>query len=610
MTFPCFGAFPDARGVNFRLLVGDVPTLDQRSVRLVVHSGRRAGEYDMPPAQDAVSQLRLNGAAPGDRYSYRLEDGALKPDPASRFQPSGVHEASEVIDATFEWHDASWHCPTPEDLVVYELHVGTFTEEGTFDAARRRLGDLRALGITAIELMPVADFGGSRNWGYDGVALFAPSRNYGRPDNLRTLVDEAHVLGLAVILDVVYNHLGPEGAYLPAFYPSYVTDRYETPWGRAINLDGPGSSTVRRFIIDNAVHWVREYHLDGLRLDATHALHDHSPVSLAAELAAQVRRAVPWPVLLHAEDHRNLASIVLPPDEDAWGFDGVWADDFHHILRRLVAGDTHGYYRDYQGTTTELAATLRQGWFYTGQQSVHRNRSRGTDASRVRMQRAIVCLQNHDQVGNRAAGERLHHQIDAATWRAASTVLLTAPMTPLIFMGQEWAASTPFLYFTNLEPWIGSSVTEGRRREFKDFPGFDPVRDVADPQERSTFERSQLRWEERTQPAHAGSLALYSSLLKLRAENPALQASADAAGEAWPAGEAALIMRRAKQFLIVALFRGAEDVHYGAYVPDGATPRLMLSSEDPRFALDPEPQEIGAARIGFKRAGAVVLQLA
>jgi maltooligosyltrehalose trehalohydrolase len=267
---------------------------------------------------------------------------------------------------------------------------------------------------------------------------------------LRALVDDAHALGLSVMLDVVYNHLGPEGAYITQFNPNYVTNRHATAWGSAINLDGCGSGLVRRFILDNAKHWIREYHVDGLRLDATHALVDDGPVTLVAELAADVRREAAWPVTLHAEDHRNLAAILHATQEGGWGLDGVWADDFHHIIRRLVAGDSRGYYQDYEGTAAELADTIRQGWLYAGQPTRRTNVPRGSDASRVLMRQSIVCIQNHDQIGNRAEGERLHHQVDLATWRAASVLVLTVPMTPLLFMGQEWGASSPFQYFTDL----------------------------------------------------------------------------------------------------------------------------------------------------------------
>ena len=610
MTCPTFGAIPDERGARFSVMVAPDATVPSRSVELVIHSGRGAGVHDVGPAGGGVREAWIAGVRPGDRYSYRL-DGALRPDPASRFQPEGVHGPSEVIDSgAYLWRDDEWRGLSLGPLVVYELHVGTFTPEGTFDAARRCLPHLRSLGVTAIELMPLADFAGARNWGYDGVALFAPARVYGRPDDLRALVDAAHAVGLGVILDVVYNHLGPEGAYLPQFNPDYITDRHATPWGGAVNLDGRGSEVVRRFVIDNAVHWIREYHLDGLRLDATHALIDESPVHLVAELGAAVRAAARWPVVLHAEDHRNLATIVQPPGEGGWGLDGVWADDYHHVVRRLMAGDSYGYYEDFQGTTEELATTIRQGWLYTGQPSRHMKCPRGTDPSRVPMRASVVCLQNHDQVGNRAGGDRLHHAIDLAAWRAATTVLLTSPMTPLLFMGQEWAAGTPFLYFTDLEPGLGRAVTEGRRKEFKSFPGFAAQREVPDPQDEVTFRASTLRWQERRAPAHAATLALYTRLLALRRTHTALQASEDACGESWVVGSHAVLIRRAAAtdtFLVVASFRGETFVDLSEYVSELEFD-MVLTTEDAAFAPDAVPVLISGSSVSFRRPGAAVLR--
>ena len=613
MTFPFFGACPDELGILFRVMAASPATAPRRSVELVIHSGRGAGTYELKPAATSVWSTLVATASPGDRYSYRLDGGELRPDPASRFQPDGVHGPSEIVDPRrYVWHDAEWTGRTAREMVVYELHVGTFTAQGTFDGARRRLPELRDLGVTAIELMPLADFAGSRNWGYDSVALFAPARAYGRPDDLRALVDDAHALGLGVLLDVVYNHLGPEGAYLPQFNTHYITHRHSTPWGGAINLDDCESRLVRDFIIDSALHWVREYHLDGLRFDATHALIDDSPTHLVAELAEHARRAASWPLALHAEDHRNLASIVMPRHDGGWGLDGVWADDYHHILRRLVAGDAHGYYEDYQGTTEELARTIRQGWLYTGQPSKHLNCCRGTDASRVPMQRTVVCLQNHDQVGNRAGGDRLHHQISPEAWRAATVLLLTSPMTPLLFMGQEWAASSPFLYFTDLEPGVGHAVTEGRRREFRDFPGFHSGLEVPDPQAEDTFDRSKLRWDERTSHPHAGSLALHAKLLALRRAYPSLQASDSPYGEAWADGSDAIVIRRAgdaETFVVVVLLRGRGSVDFGRHVVPAQEPEILLTTEDPGFAPDAQPPAIGRSRIEFHRAGAVVLRL-
>ncbi|HXW08426.1 MAG TPA: malto-oligosyltrehalose trehalohydrolase [Vicinamibacterales bacterium] len=611
-----FGVLPDARGATFRLL-----TAGRRAASLVLHSGTARGRYVMPPPCEGVSELWIEGAAAGDRYGYRLDSGPPRPDPASRFQPEGVHGPSQIVDpAAFSWSDRAWRGPSLCDLIVYELHVGTFTTQGSFIGVRDRLEHLRDLGVTAVELMPVADFAGSRSWGYDGVALYAPSRAYGTPDALRALVDRAHALGLAVILDVVYNHLGPEGAYLPEFNPGHLTDRHTTPWGRAVNLDGPDADLVRRFLIDNAVHWIREYHVDGLRLDATHALVDGGPVHFVRELAEQVRSAH-RPVFVHAEDHRNLTAIVSSAG-DGWALDGIWADDFHHAVRTLVCGDSHGYYADFSGTTGELARTLRQGWLYTGEHSHHLDMARGSDPSGVPMFRFVVCAQNHDQIGNRAFGERLHHQVDAATWRAVSTILLTAPMTPLLFMGQEWAASTPFQFFTDLEPALGPLVTAGRRREFRDFPAFqleEARQRIPDPQAESTFAASRLRWEERAEPRHAAVLALYRALLRLRRSTPALSGSTALTGEAVAPDDRSLVVRRAwgpETWWIVAGLRDAAEVTLrGVAVSPDARARweLVLTTEDARFAADPVPAVVDLASgpaVRFERPGAVILRSA
>ena len=610
-----FGAVPFGDGARFRVWAPSARTLT-----LVVRTGAAAGPRLMGRDADGVHDLIVDGVRPGDLYAYRLDDGDERPDPASRFQPEGVHGPSEVVDAAaFAWADRGWRGRPLHDLVVYELHVGTFSPEGTFEGARRRLTHLRDLGVTAVELMPVADFPGSRNWGYDGVSLFAPSRAYGRPDDLRRFVDAAHALGLSVILDVVYNHLGPDGAYLPQFNPQYLTERHETPWGGAVNLDGPGCAMVRRFIVENAVHWVTEYHVDGLRLDATHALMDDGPTHVCAEIADAVRGAAGRHIVLHAEDHRNLSTIAAPRAAGGWGFDGLWADDFHHVVRRLLAGDRHSYYADFEGTTGELAATLRQGWLFTGQHSAHMGEARGTDASGVPMHAAVVCTQNHDQIGNRALGERLHHEISAEQWRAVSALLLAAPMTPLLFMGQEWAASTPFLYFTDHNPDLGRLVTEGRRKEFAGFPAFsdpDARERIPDPQSAETFERSRLRWEELAAPAHAAVLSLYRRLLSLRLEHRALGASAGTSSEAFAPDADTIVVRRCLDgdaVWIAARLRGAGDVALGPLgaAGDGGW-EVLLSTEEPAFAADsvalPVDESPDGPVVRFGRPGAVLLK--
>jgi maltooligosyltrehalose trehalohydrolase len=612
-----FGAIPVAGGVRFRVWAPGA-----RQVTLVIQDGAAAGSWPMGKDDEGVCDRIVDKATAGDHYRYSIDGGDPLPDPASRFLPEGVHGPSEVIDpGTFSWTDTRWRGRALRDLVLYEIHVGTFSPEGTFAGAARRLDALRDLGVTAIEVMPVADFPGMRNWGYDGVALFAPSSAYGRPDDLRRLVDEAHARGISVIMDVVYNHLGPEGSYLAQFNPQYFTDRHKTPWGCGINVDGPGSEMVRRFIIENALHWVREYHVDGLRLDATHAIIDDSPVHIVSELADTVRRSVDRPVIVHAEDERNLAAIVEPRASGGWGLDGVWADDFHHVVRRMIAGDAHGYFADFEGTSDELALTVQQGWLFSGQRSKRSGKPRGTDPSRVPMRSFVVCLQNHDQVGNRAMGDRMHHRISSEAWRAASTLLLTTPMTPLLFMGQEWAASTPFEFFTDLEPDLGRKVTEGRRAEFADFPEFaDPAarEHIPDPQALSTFDASRLRWEERDQPDHARVLALYRALLTLRLDHEALGASDEPAGTSFAPDPDTLIVRRAAGedvFWIVARMGDPGPVDLAAATGESLRDRrwtTVLSTEEPAYAAEPMPihvdDDFDGPLVRFERAGAVILK--
>ena len=610
-----FGAMPSQGGVRFRVWASGA-----RDAQLQLHDGAAAGIHPLAEAGDGLRETWIEGAATGDRYAYVLDGSRPLPDPASRFQPDGVHGPSQVVDpSAFRWRDEGWRSRPVRDLIVYELHVGTFSPEGTFAGVQRRLPYLRDLGVTAVELMPVADFAGRRNWGYDGVALFAPSRAYGTPDDLRQLVDAAHAHGLAVLLDVVYNHLGPEGAYLPRFSRGYLTGKHTTPWGDAVNLD---ARLVRRFILDNAAHWVREYHMDGLRLDATHALIDENPKNIVAELAEVTQAVAGRPIVIHAEDHRNLASMVEDRPLGGWALDGVWADDFHHVVRRLIAGDRHSYFGDFAGTAQELATIICDGWLYSGRHSAHMNGPRGTDPARVPMYRFVVCLQNHDQIGNRAFGDRLHHGIPAETWRAASVLLLTVPMTPLLFMGQEWAASTPFQYFTDLEPDLGRLVTTGRRREFAGFPEFadpDATERIPDPQAESTFTGSRLRWDEQASGEHVRSLALYRALLALRRDEPALSGGTETLGTAVAPDGDTVVMRRSDgraTFWVVCRLKGAGSVDVGAAAVSMGSAhrrlRVILDTEHAEFADGPVSIDVTAGGDGtvirFQRPGAVILQ--
>jgi maltooligosyltrehalose trehalohydrolase len=585
---PTLGACFDDAVVSFRVWA---PTRNQVELVLDPLGAARRCER-LQRSGGGTFAGTFDAVKPGDLYMYLLDGDGPYPDPCSRYQPQGVHGPSAVVDPSkFEWSDHGWQGVRLERAVIYELHVGTFTPAGTFAGVAEQLPYLAGLGITAIELMPVADFPGSRNWGYDGASLFAPCHRYGTPDELRRLVDTAHRAGLAVLLDVVYNHFGPDGAYCTVFSPFYQSSRHQSPWGAAINLDGDHSGPVGAFFIENALHWVHEYHVDGLRLDATHWLMDDSTPHFVSELATRVRESVnDRTVLLVAEDERNVAAIVRRPQEGGWGLDAVWADDFHHHIRRRSAGDRDGYYQDYSGSIADLAATLRQGWFYRGQHSEYAGAPRGTSPAGVPLERMIFCLQNHDQIGNRPFGRRLHHQIDPALFRALSALLLFAPETPLLFMGQEWATSSPFLFFTDHHQELGRLVTEGRRREFSRFQAFadeETRARIPDPQAMSTFEASRLDWDERVRAPHAGMLELYRALLRLRRTEKALEAGTrfdvveiDDDGVALaraPTGGGAL--------LLVAWLRGS-----GAYAYDRQGPRipgqrwnLVLSTEEPRF---------------------------
>ncbi len=605
---PSLGAWIDDGGTRFRVWAPDA-----RAVSLVLEGGGAP----RPLAPEGTSGYFAGVFADltaGTEYRYRLDDGPPVPDPASRSQPHGVHGPSSVVDPRgFNWSATGWSGIVPNELVIYELHVGAFTAEGTFAGAADRLESLARLGVTAIELMPVADFPGRWNWGYDGVSLFAPARCYGSPDDLRRLVDRAHALGLAVILDVVYNHLGPDGNYLPAFSRHYFTPRHHTPWGSSLNFDQPYSRDVRAFLIENAAYWIHEFRVDGLRLDATHALIDDSPRHLVAELASSVRESVhDRRVWICAEDDRNLVALLRPESEGGWGLDAIWADDLHHQLRRRTAGDTEGYYADFDGTAEDIARTLRDGWFYTGQPTRRHGEPRGTQPEGIAPYRFVICLQNHDQVGNRALGDRLHHTVDSATWRALSALLLFAPQTPLLFMGQEFAASAPFLYFTDHRDELGRQVTDGRRHEFRHFSAFaDPERRQAipDPQAEATFRKSTLNWDERNRAGHVHVLRLYESLLALRRTLVPMEAG-DV--EAAALDERSLTLARtshegATLTLVVYLGDGGTVTVPGRR---SASPRCRFSTEDPAFAQDSHPITFetheNAVRLTFRRPGAFV----
>ncbi len=461
-------------------------------------------------------EATLDAAHPGSRYAYLLDGDRRRPDPVSRALPVGVHGPSEVVNtADFSWTDGAWRGIALTDLVLYELHVGTFTREETFDAIISRLPALRDLGITAIELMPVASFPGFRNWGYDGVSLYAPQRTYGGPAGLQRLVNACHAIGLAVVLDVVYNHFGPEGNYLAEFGP-YYTDRYETPWGKAINFDGAESGPVRQFIVENACYWIREYHMDGLRLDAVHGIFDASPIHILRELNSAVHAEgarLGRTVAVIAESDLNDRRVITPVRENGFGLDAQWSDDFHHALHAALTGERQGYYVDF-GRLEQLATAYAHSFVYSGQHSEFRDRPHGTTVDDVPLKRFVVCAQNHDQIGNRAAGERLTALLPFEAVKLAAAAVLLAPYIPLLFMGEEYGETAPFQFFTDFEDSaLQEAVRRGRREEFKHF---DWSASVPDPQAPDTFARSRLNWSIREQPPHAALFALYRALIALR----------------------------------------------------------------------------------------------
>ncbi len=461
---------------------------------------------------------------PGTDYAFALDGGEPLPDPRAPWLPNGVHGPGRTVDhGAFAWTDAAWHGFHLPSAVLYELHTGTFTPEGTFEAAVARLDHVVDLGVTAIEVMPVAQFPGVHGWGYDGVGLFAPHHAYGGPDGLKRLVDASHARGLGVVLDVVYNHLGPSGNHLARFGP-YFTDRYSTPWGDAINLDGPGSDEVRAFILDNALMWLRDCHLDGLRLDAVHELVDHSSVHILEELAIEVDRlsaTLGRPLHLIAETDRNDPRVVRSRKAGGYGLAAQWCDDVHHVLHVALTDERDGYYADYSGDVSDIAYALQHAYLFDGRGSQDRGRTHGRPADDLPGHRFVVALQNHDQVGNRATGERTSHLLSVARRKVGAALLLTSPFTPMLFQGEEWSASAPFLYFTNYDDAdLGRAVAEGRREEFAAF-GWSPD-EVPDPQDAATHRLSILDWDELDMGEHAELLDWHRRLIALRRSTPDL----------------------------------------------------------------------------------------
>jgi maltooligosyltrehalose trehalohydrolase len=466
-------------------------------------------------------QVLAEGVAPGSRYFYRLDGKIERPDPTSRYQPEGVHGPSEVVDLSFKWSDAGWRGLDLADYIIYELHVGAYTGQGTFEAIIPHLDGLCELGVTAVELMPVAQFPGARNWGYDGTFPFAVQDSYGGPRGLKALVEACHARGLAVVLDVVYNHLGPEGNYLAEFGP-YFTDRYRTPWGQAINFDGPESDEVRRFFIENALYWTKEFHIDALRLDAIHAIVDPSARPILEELCMAVHqqaRQLRRKIHVIAESDRNDSRIIRSREAGGYGLDAQWSDDFHHALHTLLTPERNGYYKDF-GTVEQLAVACREGFVYSGQYSVYRKRRHGNSSQGLPSEQFVVFAQNHDQVGNRLMGERLSQLVSFEALKVAAGAVLLSPYIPLLFMGEEYGETAPFMYFvSHSDPDLIEAVRKGRQEEFA---AFDWAGKIPDPQSAETFQRCKLNHDLKAAGDHQTLYNFVRELIRLRKGAPAL----------------------------------------------------------------------------------------
>lgn len=514
-------------GVRFGLWA---PSAQQVELCLEQESARK---LPMKAQPDGWFHCETDDAGPGSHYRFNI-DGQTVPDPASRFQPDDVHQASEVIDpSAWTWTDGDWHGRPWEEAVVYELHVGTFSPQGTFSGVREKLDYLKDLGVTAIELMPVADFPGARNWGYDGTYLFAPDSRYGRPEDLKVLVNAAHELGLMVFLDVVYNHFGPEGNYLHGFAPEFFTERHHTPWGAAINFDGKHSKWVREFYIENALYWLEEYRFDGLRLDAVHAILDDSTPDILEELASRVRQKLGGGRHIHLvlENDSNQARYLKTHGSSKGYYDAQWNDDIHHAMHTVLTGEEGGYYRDYaDDPVRHLIRCLAEGFAYQGEPSVYRDREkRGEPSAHLSPSAFVAFMQNHDQVGNRAFGERIGMLCPPERLHAMTAIMLLAPSPPLLFMGQEWNSNQPFLFFCDFGPDLADKVVAGRREEFSRFPEFrDPqTRErIPNPMDIQTFESSRLDWNQLNQPEYHDWLRFHRELLALRRDQLAPRLSA------------------------------------------------------------------------------------
>jgi maltooligosyltrehalose trehalohydrolase len=574
------GARTHAGGTRFSVYASSARAC---AVRLFDDGLKPLSTRPMDALGDGLFALDVPDAGHGTLYKFVL-DGQELPDPYARFLPHGVHGPAMVVEPRHAFRHGPGVARPLSEQVIYELHVGTFTPEGTYRAAMDKLESLAALGITTIELMPVAAFAGTRGWGYDGVALFAPFAPYGTPDELRALVDEAHGHGLSVLLDVVYNHFGPAGNYLSAYSEHYFSNKLRNAWGDAPYFAHP---VMRAYVLSNARYWLEEFRFDGLRLDAVHAIVDASSRHVLDELVEQASKLEPKKTLV-AEDDQNDPALITRV-----GLDAVWADDFHHQVRVTLTRESDGYYSCYRPGVPDIARAITQGFLFEGQVYPTTGKARGKPAHGLAAESFVYCIQNHDQVGNRALGDRLTDSVSLDAYCMASTLLLFLPMTPMLFMGQEWAASTPFLYFTDHDPELGQKVSAGRREEFKGFQAFsEPSRRAAipDPQAVDTFARSKLRHEEQDGAEHGRVLALYRALLALRKHDPVLQAAPRAQLEAEARGDVLWVRRwhEGQARLLLANF-GARAVDLSALeLPSDRTVLLDSRGEPSARVLAPE----------------------
>ena len=550
--------------------------------------------YELDREGNGYFSAVIPNAAPDMLYQYRLDGKNSYPDPVSRFQPDGPHGPSQIVDSDeFGWTDENWRGIGLAGQIVYEMHIGTFTREGTWNAATVELESLAQLGVTVLEIMPVADFSGAFGWGYDGVDLYAPTRLYGTPDDFRRFVDRAHGIGLAVVLDVVYNHFGPEGAYFKEFAPDYFTDRYENEWGMAINFDGQNAPSVREFITANAAYWISEFHIDGLRLDATQQICDSTSPHVLAEITRCAREAARGrAIVVIAENEPQHVKLVRPVEQGGYGMDGLWNDDFHHSAMVAATGRSEAYYTDYRGTPQELVSALKWGYLYQGQHYSWQKQRRGTPAFGVSPATFITYIQNHDQVANSGSGLRLDRLTSPGRYRALTALLLLGPATPMLFQGQEFAASSPFLFFADHTAKLAQAVRKGRAEflsQFRSLATPEMQRLVPDPADRATFERCKLDFNERE--AHCEVYALHCDLLRLRRTDPVFSQPRAGSFDGAILGSAAFLIRwfadqKGDRLLVVNL--GA-DLHLSIAPepllapPEGQRWEILWSSENPKY---------------------------